>query len=626
MNNPVVSLAIAGNNDVYAGGYFSTTDGKTTRNVAHWNGSTWEPLGNGTNSDVDAMAVAPNGDLLVGGRFTIAGVVAANRVARWNGTTWSSLGTGLANGVSNFVYALTVGQNGHVYVGGLFLQAGGLPAKRLARWDGTTWSSMGAGTGDGADDVVMALRASSDGSVYAVGNFTQAGRVVALKVARWTGNSWQALRTGVANGIKGSLNVLAVAPNGDVYVGGQFTQAGGVVARNIARWDGTNWSALRAEEYDGVNSVVYALAVAANGDVYVGGGFTQAGRVTANGVAHWNGRAWNSLGTGAANGAESGDVTALAMARNGDVYMGGRFTRVGGLLVNHIARWDGTTWHTLGTGNDAGIRGSVLALAVAPNGDVIAGGEFLRAGAGTANRVARWNGTTWSSLGTGLANGVNNTVYALAVAKNGDVYVGGEFREAGGAEATYLARWNGVAWAALGAGVNGAVLSIALAEDGAVYAGGFFRQASGIDALKVARWNTTSWEVLGSGLNGGVWSIALGLSGQLYVGGNFSALGDGSKVSRSFGFYTSAAVVTSAAPARVRSFTLYPNPTKTSATIVLPAASYPRFLLLFDAAGREVRRQPVPAHTTIALLHTNTLPPGLYTVRIGNTFHRLLVE
>jgi hypothetical protein len=61
---------------------------------------------------------------------------------------------------------------------------------------------------------------------------------------------------------------------------------------------------------------------------------------------------------------------------------------------------------------------------------------FTSAGGVSANYVARFNTqtNTWSSLGTGSSNGVNNYVYALAVVGN-EVVVGGDFTSAGGVSA-----------------------------------------------------------------------------------------------------------------------------------------------------------------------------------------------
>ncbi|MFN3345876.1 MAG: hypothetical protein ACK412_09535, partial [Chloroherpetonaceae bacterium] len=96
------------------------------------------------------------------------------------------------------------------------------------------------------------------------------------------------------------------------------------------------------------------------------------------------------------------------------------------------------TWGT-GFAFPNGVNGTVSALAVY-NGELYVGGRFTEAGGIFANCIARWNGTSWNTLGTGSTNGVNSWVYALAV-YNGELVVGGEFTSAGGSSANYIARW-----------------------------------------------------------------------------------------------------------------------------------------------------------------------------------------
>jgi hypothetical protein len=126
------------------------------------------------------------------------------------------------------------------------------------------------------------------------------------------------------------------------------------------------------------------------------------------------------------------------------VYVGGFFTSAGGVSANYVARFNTltNTWSSLGTGSQNGVSGGdVYALAVVGN-EVYVGGRFTSAGGVSANRVARFNTltNTWSSLGTGSSNGVNNDVYALAVVGN-EVVVGGRFTEAGGVSANRVARY-----------------------------------------------------------------------------------------------------------------------------------------------------------------------------------------
>ena len=470
-------------------------------------------MSNGVDGTINVVVQSGTGTY-VGGNFTLAGGAVVNSVAKWNGTAWSSLG----GGVNGSVYALAVASSGEVYVGGNLIQAGGIAVNRVAKWNGTAWSSLGTGLTGGSNNFgnIVALAVASSGEVYVGGEFTQAGGVAANNVAKWNGTAWSSLGTGV-----GYFGSLVVASSGEVYVGGYFSQAGGVAANNVAKWNGTAWSSLGS----GVNGNVRALAVASTGEVYVGGDFTQAGGVAANSVAKWNGTAWSSLGTGITGTMSiAGNVYTLAVASSGEVYVGGAFYQAGGVAVNSAAKWNGTAWSGVGTGTGNGLNGNVYALAVASSGEVYVGGIINQAGGVAVNNVAKWNGTAWSSLGSG----VNGNVKALAVASSGAVYVCGEFTQAGGVAANNVAKWNGAAWSSLGTGIKGFgehFDALAVTSSGEVYVGGSFRQVGGVAANGVAKWNGTAWSSLGTGVNGSVNALALASSGEVYVGGYFTQAG-----------------------------------------------------------------------------------------------------
>ena len=96
------------------GGAFGVAGDVFAANIAAWDGSTWQPLGAGTNNVVRALAVH-NGELIAGGDFTTAGGTTCTRIARWDGSTW----TPLASGFSGAVRTLTT-HNGELIAGGSF--------------------------------------------------------------------------------------------------------------------------------------------------------------------------------------------------------------------------------------------------------------------------------------------------------------------------------------------------------------------------------------------------------------------------------------------------------------------------------------------------------------------------
>jgi len=302
----------------------------------------------------------------------------------------------------------------------------------------------------------------------------------------------------MGGGANGDIYTMAIAPNGDVYVGGAFTSIGGVAANRIAKWDGSTWSALAA----GFATNVLTIAIGPDGKVYAGG--------LTNRLDYWDGAAWNTTGT-----APNGSTRALAVhPTTGDIYAGGTFTTIGGVGANRIARWNGSAWSALGTG---GADNAVRAILIAKSGTLYAGGDFTSMG-GVANTdgLASWNGTTWASVGN--TNAVD--VYKFAEHPDGTIYASGIFATIGGVSANNIAKWNGVVWTPLGSGVNAACWSLAVSSDGLLYAGGLFTSAGGLSlADRVAVWNGTSWAQLDIDFPGTPLVYAIGLFGaNLYVG------------------------------------------------------------------------------------------------------------
>lgn len=344
---------------------------------------TWQILGaSGANAVIRAIAVAPNGDVFVGGDFTDMGGSGADYIARWNGTSWNTVGG--ATALNNTVYALAFGPTGLLYVGGAFTNAGGnASADFIATWDGATWGNLSTGANGG----VFALAVTATGTLYAGGQFTTIGASGADCIAYWNGSAWANLASDTA--INSSVYALTLGLDGKLYAGGAFTNANGIAdADHIASWDPSTstWAALST----GTASDVLTLAVDANGWIYAGGQFTTIGGVSANHIAKWNGVAWSPLGSGIAT------TYVQTMAFVGNVlYVGGTISVAGGISVpDGFAIWTGGTW--VYTDIDLPGTSTVYALAVGPDGTLYAG--FDQSGTATASST-----TTITNSGTARA-------------------------------------------------------------------------------------------------------------------------------------------------------------------------------------------------------------------------------
>ncbi|MBL8880631.1 MAG: immunoglobulin domain-containing protein [Phycisphaerales bacterium] len=586
LTGPTHALAFS-TDGFYAGGEFTMADGQTVEHIVRWNGSSWVPLpGGGTDGPVRALAVY-NGKLIVAGDFSYAGGSPAANIAQWDGGVWSPLGAG-TNGL---VRTLTT-HGTSLVAGGHFTQAGGQNAARIARWNGTSWSAFGSGF----NNRVWTVMSSINGWLYAGGQFTASGARPLNRMAAWDPwtSTWLPLDEGADNVVAaitdyypyvvaggyfdhvdglptravvqrrfGEWSTLGVGfrgydfePSvyamttfrGQPHAGGLFSFENGNLASSLAAWNGLTWQEVSGGVTDdGRAEYVTALNTVPGGgfpvqtELVVGGRFNRVGgdpgsfySTAAENIATYSREYghpdWDALGAGLP-GCWVFDVTVY----NNETIAAGHYEDPDGYGDSgFVARWNGSEWQRLG-GIGIGNWGIGVVYAVAVYaGQLYAGGNFLSADGNSCDAIARWNGTNWEPLSSGLSSSTWSMVRAMEVF-DGELVVAGAFDSAGGAEAGSIASWNGVAWTPLGAGMNRQASETpiwALAVyNGDLIAGGEFQQAGDRECLRIARWNGIDWQPLGPGLSGDgnygnrVTAVCVS-NGELFVGGSFSRAGN----------------------------------------------------------------------------------------------------
>ena len=210
----------------------------------------------------------------------------------------------------------------------------------------------------------------------------------------------------------------------------------------------------------------------------------------------------------------------------------------------------------VGSEPDGGVQ-SLVALTDELGPALYVGGWFSSAGGVPASRAARWSGSSWSALGSGIPSNFNShgvfgccaAVYSLCGGFPGDpaVHIGGDFITAGGSLLESIARWQGGAWISMAGGVERTgcvdcafrVYAQTIYDDGsgpALYAAGTFNRAGGVDANRVAKWDGSGWSPLGEGIGGlpsepgPNWARAVavfddGSGPKLFVAGTFTTAG-----------------------------------------------------------------------------------------------------
>src|SRR6185437_6479133 len=220
----------------------------------------------------------------------------------------------------------------------------------------------------------------------------------------------------------------------------------------------------------------------------------------------------------------NGSINVLTIDNSGNVYAAGDFTDPNGKY--YVAKWNGTTWSELGTGsNTLYANNSINAIVIDKQGNVYATVDSTDSNYDDYNYVAKWNGSKWSKLGPDTI--FNNNIQTLAIDASGNIYAAGDFTDTSVSQ-NYVAKWNGSTWSKLGTGSNvlnatDYISKLVIDKQGNVYAVGGFQDAT--DNYYVAKWDGTTWSEVGAANpldpNDLINAIMVDDSSNVYAGGDF---------------------------------------------------------------------------------------------------------
>lgn len=292
----------------------------------------------------------------------------------------------------------------------------------IGKWDTLNWATLGSGIPITDWGVILSI-GNYKGDLFTGGTFREIGNKVVNKIARWDGTNWYSLGTGLSLVHPGEHINSIIEYKGELYAAGSIIEINGLKnVHNIARWDGTTWRRV-GTGLQGSLDEVYSMAVYKN-ELYVGGGFSDAGGITAYNIAKWNGTTWSSVGLGT-----SSDVNVLKVDTARDLlYVGGDFEGVNNSIYSRkVAMWDGANWHSMSPNK---FFGSTVVSMEMYHGYLYAGGLKF-----TDTCFARWDGLNWEVI-----DGPNGNVTSLQTYKD-KLYLGGDFTMIGSDSIQYLASY-----------------------------------------------------------------------------------------------------------------------------------------------------------------------------------------
>ena len=513
-------------------------------------------------------------NIYVGGKFTIPIQQYIMGVNINNNTSFS-----LANGFDEYVLTIYYDTlSNRLYAGGQFKRDGyGTLLNYISYFNFSlnTWIPMGLNNGNlpGLNNIVYTIT-SLRTDEYIGGSFREDSNNVTLnRITRYDTitDTFYPLTT-LTYGVKNIVYTVVYNNNdGYYYVGGNFQNAGGQQANNIARYNISNkiWEPLfdTTTKKNGVDGIVYTIFYDSNTSlIYVGGSFFKVSGNNYYNITSWNGSNWSYIGADPNKNGTNGPVFTITKDNNNSyLYIGGNFnyTNYNGTptsysnLFYNLAYWNliSLSWNYVGLSNlQNGTNDTVRALYFDNVSNTLyAGGNFTQvnynvvSGSTDANYIGVWNGSSWSTIGS---NGTNASVNSITGNNSGTIYVGGNFTivDYGGSNqsANYIVIWNGASWISLkepgnnSNGLNGSVNTLCYNNNiNILYIGGLFTYAY-LDTIStivpyynsvIWNLNDNTWNFIGdtqqmNGVNGEVFSIFNNINDNYtFIGGTFNLAG-----------------------------------------------------------------------------------------------------
>jgi len=275
--------------------------------------------------------------------------------------------------------------NGELYVGGNFTSIGGIVSHGIARWNGNTWNTLTNGSflQTCVFDIV-----EYNGKMY----FTSD------KLYEWNGSNF-------TDFTYFNVNYQQTMPVGgtDLHV---FNNELYIVGNNdILKFNGTNFS-----QIDDDNLTVNCIEDF-NNEIYIG---------TNSGLFKYQNGNWINCNGVASSTPIIGDLETY----NNELFVSGIFTSIGGLAVNHLAKYNGTNWSSpnfvigynpVGTGSLKKMNNELYYTNV--SAPILGNTQVI-----ITSPVIKYNGTQWITISL---NGFNSGLATIFY--NNELYLGGYF-------------------------------------------------------------------------------------------------------------------------------------------------------------------------------------------------------
>ncbi len=540
-NELVNQIELQPNGKIMLVGFFSQYNGLSQQRIArlHSNGLLDTSFSSGLQdfTEIKSVLVQPDGKLMICGTFSYYGGVLRQGIARLNpnGSLDPSFNPGL--GFNGNIVCMISQADGKLIIGGDISFINMVNWGRIVRLNvngsiDTTFDSRNGFFGSWVNCVVI----QPDGKVVAGGKFESYRQVHRRNIARLNTNGSPDFdfNPGVGASAGGSLPnpqvyAIAIDVNDKILVGGNFTNFNDRPAKNLIRLHGDGSTDTSFSIGTGPSSSINCLLIQPDGKILIAGYFTSYNGFARNYITRLNSNGSIDTTFGHRLGA-NGNIKAMVLQTDGKIIIAGNFMSYDGVPRNKIARInpDGSVDSTFIIGT--GANGDITMLALQRDGRILIGGFFTSFNGTPRNRIARLNPVGSLDVSFVVGTGTNGAVHAAVVRPNGKIVIGGEFTQYNGTPRSIIAHLNtngsldsslsNVPWG------SGVIRSMLLLPNGVLVASGGFGTFGGTNLRNVVRFledgSLDSTFVNGTGANGNINVTAFQPDGKLVVGGAFN--------------------------------------------------------------------------------------------------------
>jgi len=229
------------------------------------------------------------GDLIVldDGKILFSGYASDSSTGQWRSILRlnidGTIDTTFVCKSNSYVYQIEPQPDGKLIIVGGFSAYDGVSRGRVARIDANGALDTSFNPGTGANSVIYGSALQPDGKIVLVGYFTTFNGGVANRIVRVNSDGSVDSGFNTGTGANASIDAMTVRPDGEIWIGGTFTDYNGQPVAYLGRLnpDGSLISSYSSQ----FNGPVGYVANSSDGGLIIGGTFRKYGQADRKGIA-----------------------------------------------------------------------------------------------------------------------------------------------------------------------------------------------------------------------------------------------------------------------------------------------------------------------------------------------------